>query len=404
MTRRTRVVVCGTRFGQVYLEAFTDPDSPFELAGILAGGSERSRACARRYGAPLFTHPDQLPDDITLGCVVVRGGLLGGRGTDLAQALLRRGIHVLQEHPVHHDELAACLRLAHRNRVIHRLNSFYVHVAPVRRFIAAARELLTRQPALYIDAACGFQLAYSLLDVLGQALGAVRPWAFTAPAELPAALRGPGAVELPFRSLDGVFAGVPITLRVQNQLDPADPDNYAHLMHRVTIGTEAGNLSLVGTHGPTVWTQRPDFPREVAGGTARPHFDTAPALGAPALGDEALGAAAPSAFVLGPAEVPGYERVFATMWPAGVARALTDLRDAAARGDSALPHGQYHLTLCQLWQELTLLLGRPQLGEAPPPRQLSAADLAAIAAAGATAAAGDPAPAAGSRAPVEATA
>jgi thiazolinyl imide reductase len=369
MSTKLRVLVCGTRFGQVYLEAFRDPDLPFTLAGILATGSERSRACAQRYGAPLYTDPDQLPDDIDMACVVIRGGLLGGQGSALAQALMGRGIHVLQEHPLHHDELAECLRQARRNRVTYQLNSFYVNVAPVRRFLAAAGELLARQPALYVDAACGFQMAYSLLDILGRALGGIGPWALgdvAAPA-------GGGAADrdVPFRSVDAVLAGVPATLRVQNQMDPADPDNYAHLMHRVTIGVEAGSLTLVGTHGPTVWTARPEFPREVGGPAARPHFEE------PAGGDRP----APSASVLGPAEVPDYGEVFAKIWPAGVGRALGAMREAIESGADPLRQGQYHLSLCRVWQDLARRLGPPELLATEPPRMLTADALDAVAAA-----------------------
>jgi thiazolinyl imide reductase len=371
MTTRTKVVVAGTRFGQVYLEAFRNPDLPFELAGILAAGSERSQACARRYGAPLYTDPDQLPDDIEMACVVIRGGLLGGRGSTLAQTLMGRGLHVLQEHPLHHDELAQCLKTARKNKVVYHLNPFYTHVAPVRRFVAAAQELLRRQKPLYVDAACGFQLAYSLLDILGRSLGGVRPWSFGQLDPLPAEVRGATTLDVPFRSLDGVLAGVPITLRVQNQMDPADPDNYAHLMHRISIGTEAGNLTLVGTHGPTVWTARPDFPREVADPSADPHYDAT-----------AYDSAAPSAVVMGPSEVPSYKHVFRDMWPAGVGHALAELRQAAVEGQDPLRRGQYHLSLCQLWQDLTLRLGPPELLSSEPPRELTDSDLKAIAAAG----------------------
>jgi pyochelin biosynthetic protein PchG len=285
--------------------------------------------------------------------------------------LLGRGLHVIQEHPLHHDELAANLRQARKHRVIYQLNSFYVHTAPVRRFLAAATELLRHQRPRYIDAACGFQLAYSLLDILGQALGGVRPWAF---ADLPVLgddLRAATDLDIPFRSLDGVLAGVPITLRVQNQMDPADPDNYAHLMHRVSIGTEAGNLTLVGTHGPTVWTARPDFPREVTDEQTTPHFDA-----------DGRAVDAPSATVLGPPDVPSYERVFASVWPAGVGRALETLREAIDTGEDPLRRGQYHLTLCQLWQDLTARIGPPELLRADPPRALTPDDLTAMAVAG----------------------
>lgn len=371
MTARPKVVVCGTRFGQVYLEAFRNPDLPFELAGVLAQGSERSRACARRYDAPLFTDPAQLPDDIELACVVIRGGLLGGHGSALARTLMGRGIHVLQEHPVHHDELAENLRTARRAKVVYQLNPFYTNTAPVRRFVAAAQELLRRQKPLYIDAACGFQLAYSLLDILGTALGGVRPWSFGELPPLAPEVRDGTALDFPFRSLDGTLAGVPITLRVQNQMDPADPDNYAHLMHRISIGTEAGNLTLVSTHGPTVWSARPDFPREVADPAASPHY-------ACAVDD----ADAPSAVVLGPAEVPSYRHVFRSIWPAGIAYAVAGLHRAAQEGQDPLRRGQYHLSLCKLWQDLTLRLGPPELLTSAPPQAFTGADLKALAAAG----------------------
>jgi pyochelin biosynthesis protein PchG len=370
MTRRPKVVVVGARFGQVYLEAFREPALPFTLAGILAGGSERSQQCARRYQVPLFTAPEQLPDDIELAAVVIRGGLLGGRGSEVARTLMARGIHVLQEHPLHHDELAQNLRVAREHRVVYHLNPFYTHTEPVRRFIAAGRELLRRREARYLDAACGFQLAYSMLDIIASVVGRVGPWHFGPLPELPAAVSARTTMDIPFRSLDGVLAGVPTVLRVQNQMDPADPDNYAHLMHRVSIGTEAGNLTLVSTHGPVVWSARPDFPREVADPTAAPHYAT-----------RADQTEAPSGLVLGPAEVPPYRQLFRTVWPAGVGHALGELHDAAVQGQDPLRRGQYHLSLCRLWQDLTARLGPPELLHSAPPQALTDVDLKAMAAA-----------------------
>lgn len=368
---KTRVVVAGTRFGQVYLEALGNPNQPYELAGILAEGSERSRACSQRYGVPLFTDPDQIPDDVELACVVIRGGLLGGKGSQIAQVLMARGLHVLQEHPLHHDELAQNLKAARKRGVVYRLNPFYTHTAPVRRFVGVAGELLARQRPRYVDAACGFQLAYSLLDILGLALGGVRPWSFGSIPPLSDEIVSATSVDIPFRSLDGVLAGVPITLRVQNQMDPADPDNYAHLMHRVSIGTEAGNLTLVSTHGPVIWTARPDFPREVADTEARPHYESS-------LDDDE----ASSAIVFGPAQLPSYLHIFRSVWPEGIVHAVGELKAAVDAGEDPLRKGQYHLSLCQLWQDLTLRLGPPQLLDSHPPRMLTNDDLRALAVAG----------------------
>lgn len=370
--RPFRVVVCGTTFGQVYLEGLHRAGPEIELAGVLGRGSERTALCARHYGVPAYDDPDDLPGDVDAACVVVRSGLLGGGGVQLAQRLMERGVHVLQEHPLHHDELAECLRVARRAGVVYHLNSFYPHVEPVRRFTAAARELMGGGRPAYVDAACGFQLAYSLLDILGGVLGGVRPWAL-ADAPPPDDLRRVAAdADLPFRSLDGVIAGVPWTLRVQNQLDPGDPDNHAHVDHRVTVGTEGGSLTLLATHGPIVVARRPQYPHAPRDPGSRPHFGAA-----------ADGAAPPSARVVGDHEAPDFARVFGEVWPPAVRRAVLELRDAVLTGRGVRQRAQYHLSLCLLWQDITARLGPPELIRRESPRALEAERLAAIAEAGA---------------------
>jgi pyochelin biosynthesis protein PchG len=346
--RRPRVVVCGTKFGRVYLAASRQPGFPFHLAGILARGSRRSRSCAEHYGVPLYDAPERLPADIDIACVVVGAGLNGGPGAELAMALMARGIHVLQEHPLHHDELADCLRAARRHGVVYHLNTHYVHVRPVRRFVAAATELFRRQRPLFVDATCAFQVVYSLFDILGEALGSVRPWAFGTPPDRPAELDRLSGGSAPFRTLDGLIAGVPFTLRVQNQLDPGDPDNHAHLLHRITVGSEGGHLSLVETHGPVLWSARPRIPE---GMTAAVALDQAPGEGFDR----------PSTAALGPAEAPSFQEVVGSLWPAAVGRALGELHRTIRDGEDAARHGQRHLTLCRLWQDVTGRLGPPDL-------------------------------------------
>jgi thiazolinyl imide reductase len=338
------VVVCGTRFGRIYLAALGAPECPFELAGILARGSARSRACAEHYGVPLFTTVDDVPDGVDIACVVVSAAINGGPGAELAQQLMRRGIHVLQEHQLDEDELAACLRTARRNGVVYRLNTLYRHIEPVRRFIAAARELLARRELLYVEAATAFPVSYSLLDVLGQALGKVRPWGFADAASLPAHLRSRTQLDPPFRTIDGVLAGVPFTLRMQYQMDASDPENHAHLFHRITVGTDGGTLMLVNTHGPVLWSPRPRLPEDLddtvqpdeAGAEYLQFLSTAP---------------------IGPVQAPSYLQIMSSMWPAGVRRALAEVHAAVQSGQPAAQDGQYHLTLCRLFAELVTALG-----------------------------------------------
>ena len=69
---RLRAVVCGTTFGQTYLNGLASLPEHFELAGVLARGSAFARVCAARYGVPLFTSVEHLPPGVDMACVVVR--------------------------------------------------------------------------------------------------------------------------------------------------------------------------------------------------------------------------------------------------------------------------------------------------------------------------------------------
>jgi pyochelin biosynthesis protein PchG len=362
--RKLRAIVCGTTFGQVYLAAFKRADLPFELVGVLARGSARSQAVARRYGVPLFKDVDALPADVDVACVVVRSTAMGGTGTDIAKRLMERGIHVMQEHPVHRDELLDCLTIAARRELVYRLSTFYPNLEPVRRFLDTTHRLLTRRAALYVDAACAIQVLYPLLDILGQGLQALRPWQITALPHPGANNDEHGPLPAPFRSLDGVIGGVPWTLRVQNQTDPSDPDNHLHLLHRITIGTASGNLTLLNTHGPMFWSPSMHVPSG-----SKEQFDPA--------ADPASYLDLPSCGAVGTAAGPTYRRVFADLWPDAVASALLDMRGAILGGSNRPGLGQYHLALCDLWHDVTSRLGYPDLIAGETPEPLSLDDLVA---------------------------
>ncbi|WP_018680595.1 Gfo/Idh/MocA family oxidoreductase [Actinokineospora enzanensis] len=348
-----RVLVCGSGFGRVHLAALADPDFPFTAVGLLARGSARSRTVAARFGVPLYTSLADVPD-IDLACVVVGSAPTGGPGARLAMDLLRRGVPVLQEHPLHADELAACLRTARETGTHYRLTSHHVHVAPVRRFIEAVRTLLRHQPPLFLDAITSVQVLYTLLDVLGESLGTLRPWSFApapAPAEFPRMRARP-----PFRSLDGMIAGIPVTLRIQHQLDPARPDNHAHLWHRITLGTEGGTLTLLGSAGPVLWSPRPHLP---ADSNDVGSFDQ--------LTDAHLDHPTTS---LGPPDAPAMSAVLSDLWPAGVRAAIRTMWSNV--GTDPMPYGQYHLAVTALAKEISDHLGPVDLINPPDPDVLGA--------------------------------
>ena len=347
MTGKARAIVCGTSFGRFYLHALAShPD--VELTGVLSTGSAASKAQAARFGVAHYTSPGELPEGIELACVVVRAGVSGGPGADIACALLERGIHVLQEHPLHPAELAQCLRTAHRHRVRYDVNAFYPFVSPIARFQQAAALLFQQTPPLFIDAMCGGQVLYPLLDVAARAVGGLRP----------AALRlVEAAPHGPYRNLVGEIGGVPATLRVQNQIHPADADNHALLLHRLTIGCESGILALADTHGPVIWSPR-----------LHTHRDATHRLVLQGPGTERLDL--PSSEVL-PDTAPGsFRDVFDRTWPEAIGRAVSDFVAGWSDPARAQRAAQWTTGVAGFWHQVSTVLGPPDLIYPETPRSL----------------------------------
>lgn len=247
MSLRPSAVLCGTRFGEHYLAALIHPDSPLRLAGILARGSERSCLLAEKFGVPLWRSIAEIDTSVTVGCVAVRSRMVGGDGSALAEALLRRGLRVLQEHPLHPGEAARLQTLATQQGVRYHINSFYPQLPAARRFINYVRAWRQQQTLQIIEITTSLQLLYSALDIVGHALGTLQAGSFVAsPA--------PGHHGWPMRQLQGVIAGIPVLINLQTTLDPRDPDHHSLVMHRISCGNTSGNLCLTGSFGPVVWT------------------------------------------------------------------------------------------------------------------------------------------------------
>ena len=51
-------------------------------------------------------------ENVDAVCVVVKSSIVGGNGTDIVMQLLEKGIHVIQEQPIHSEEYKKCLIIA----------------------------------------------------------------------------------------------------------------------------------------------------------------------------------------------------------------------------------------------------------------------------------------------------
>ncbi|HTF62350.1 MAG TPA: Gfo/Idh/MocA family oxidoreductase, partial [Edaphobacter sp.] len=125
MNSKKRVLVVGAKFGEVYLNSFFNEQPGFELCGLMAKGSPRAYQLAKAFGIPLYTSLGQLPDAFDVACVVVRSTVVGGSGTYLAESLLRRGMHVVQEHPVHPTDIETLQTFASSLGLVYWVNSLY---------------------------------------------------------------------------------------------------------------------------------------------------------------------------------------------------------------------------------------------------------------------------------------
>lgn len=175
--RKLRVIVCGVGFGRYYIEAILRLPDLFELVGILSRGSKNSIKLAEKYGVPLMTDIEEISkENVDAVCVVVKSSIVGGNGTDIVMQLLEKGIHVIQEQPIHSEEYKKCLIIAKKNHCKYQLNTFYPYLDSVRKFISIAIRLRKAMPITYIIAESSVQVLFPLLDILNQILGGVQPY------------------------------------------------------------------------------------------------------------------------------------------------------------------------------------------------------------------------------------
>ncbi|BBG29574.1 Gfo/Idh/MocA family oxidoreductase [Zymobacter palmae] len=332
---KRRIIVVGATFGEWYLNAFMQIDAPLELAGLMSTGSERSRQLAHDFGIPLYTDIQALPDDIDIACIVVSSTVAGGAGTRLAEAFLSRGVHVIQEHPVHPDEVSALQQRAAQHQCHYWVSSLYPHVPAGRCWVSEARQISERlqEPARFIRLTTSRQLLYSTLDMLLSAQ----------PIDAEAVDIVLIDTDADFHLLRYRWPTGTATLWLQRYQDPTSPDMHSLVMHHQQIGWTEGYLTLNASYGPVIWSSTLHV--------NHPHDSTTTLYHRP----EALNEIASQTRYAAPYQ---WRDCCESEGPAGIAHLLTQFDHALNADPTALATAATHQrAVARLWQRTLQCVG-----------------------------------------------
>ena len=134
MKQPFRIVVCGTGFGRAWIDAIVRCRRQYQLVGVIARGSVRSREICIQYGIPLATSVNEVKASVDAAVVAI-----GGRaGEEVANEWLRRGVPVILEHPVGPKFISNARRRG-KKCVRLQINGHFCELPTVQRFIKICR-------------------------------------------------------------------------------------------------------------------------------------------------------------------------------------------------------------------------------------------------------------------------
>ncbi|CVI64924.1 Oxidoreductase family, NAD-binding Rossmann fold [Clostridiales bacterium CHKCI001] len=338
--RKLRVVVCGTHFGKVYLKGIEYLNERYELVGIVARGSRQAQKCAQKYNVPLITKVEELEEkDVDLACVVIRSAIIGGAGTDLGINILKRGISVLQEQPVHFEDYVKCLKVAKDNNCLYSFNGFYSNLNISKCFIEAAKKISAKSQINYIDAACSVHVLFPLIELIGKALEGFGSYRFE---------RIEANCQEYFTEIRGEIKRIPFSLKVINKMNASDPDNGMEMIHKLSIGGDAGTLVMTDTNGMVVWNPRMKIPHDADGVLDMSGNDKEAKM--------------PVSEILYPYVSQNYKEMYEKTWPQGIGNSLNDFTEEIVEEDKrvTLQRMQFQMEVCKVWGIIGELIGPAQ--------------------------------------------
>jgi thiazolinyl reductase component of yersiniabactin synthetase len=242
---RMRVLVCGANYGRTYLAALARQPRKYELAGILAQGSLRSHEVAAVNDVPLYRSAGEVPDDIDLACAAMSSSAF-----PVVLQLMRRGMHVLCEHPLPARALQKALSLAGKHNLQFHVNGHFANLPAPAAFIRASRRTSKLDNPELVEIMTTERALYATLDILMGAVGASH-----------SLQSGVLSRWSRFVFLEGRLGRIPLWIAVQvsgkggRRLADGSP---AYLLdQRLAVVYPTGVLTLLATAGPVLWNRNP---------------------------------------------------------------------------------------------------------------------------------------------------
>ncbi len=236
MGDKIKAVVCGVNFGSFYINAIEN-SSELSLCGILSKGSEKSRSISEKYRVPLYTDAENI-DNADVVIMAARSMITGGRSSNTVKKLLKKGIAVLQEQPVHHLEVKDLISASEDAK--YAVNNFYRFLPSVSEFLHHARKLIDERKILRFRMSCSSQVLYPLMDVLYSITGSAETFTANKVSD--------GAMNV----ITGKINGIPYVLDYYNEYTE-NIDSSLALFFDMKIDTDGGNLILTDPVGDVIW-------------------------------------------------------------------------------------------------------------------------------------------------------
>lgn len=350
-----KAVVCGTGFGMFYIEAIKHLPEEFELVGIVAKGSERSRKCAESYGVKIYNTVAEVPEDVDLACVAIRSSSLGGSGTDMTVEFLNRGINVILEQPVHHDDLKLCFKTAQKNKCCFMTGDLYMNMPEIRRFLQICHFMKTKGEKIeYIKAGSCVQAFYPFVEIFNQLVSG---------SEI--TINDVGEQMGGFKQITGMAGDIPFSFQFNNSMNPQDPDNHMQILHNFCCYYQSGRLELVDSRGPLIWYQRMNMPWSILKDGVFP--ETYP--------EHML---APNMEILTPdlsRITKPYYQIALESWTNCISMDLQKIRKMSGDRKKFIIKAQQEQKASRLWNDLTQKFGYASLNSSLDPKTISLEEL-----------------------------